>query len=176
MSELLQSGQHPDADQLGAFVEHALPPHLQQQTLAHLAICPDCRTIVALSLPPLEKLPEPPLQLARKPWFRGWNLVLPAAAVLTAVVVIIHFRNAATIKSNTTPTQVAVSESPKSLPVPPTAPVVASKPSPPPPRHSYTALQRLLVLPVSQIHRATEHWLILKASPSSLSKVVIPKT
>jgi hypothetical protein len=133
MSELLQSGQHPDADQLSAFVEHALPPHLQQQTLAHLAVCPDCRTIVALSLPPVEESHEPPLPLVRKPWFRGWNLILPAAAALTAVVVIIHVHNAATIRSNTTPTQMAVSEPPKSLPVPPTAPVVASKPSPPPP-------------------------------------------
>jgi hypothetical protein len=132
MSELLQSGQHPDADQLSAFAEHALPPHLQKQTLAHLAVCPNCRTIVALSLPPVEDLPEPPLQLVRKPWFRGWHLVLPAAAALTALVVIIHVHNAATIRSNTTPTQMAISEPPKSLSVPPTAPVVASKPSPPP--------------------------------------------
>ncbi len=52
MSELLQAGQHPDADQLNAFVEHTLPAHEQQQTLAHLAVCPACRQIVALSLPP----------------------------------------------------------------------------------------------------------------------------
>ena len=133
MSEFLQSGQHPDADQLSALVEHALPPHLQQQTLAHLAVCPDCRTIVALSLPPVEELPEPPLQLVRKPWFRGWNLVLPGAAALTAVVVIIQVHNAATIKNNTRPTQMAVSEPPKPLSVQPSAPVVVSKPSPPPP-------------------------------------------
>ena len=57
MSEILQAGQHPDADQLNAFVEHTLPAHEQQQTLAHLAICPACRQIVALSLPPADESP-----------------------------------------------------------------------------------------------------------------------
>ena len=53
MSDLTQFGQHPDADQLTAFVEHALPPHEREQTLAHLATCEHCRAVVALSLPPL---------------------------------------------------------------------------------------------------------------------------
>ena len=57
MSELFQAGQHPDADQLNAFVEHTLPAHEQQQTLAHLALCPHCRQIVALSLPPGDESP-----------------------------------------------------------------------------------------------------------------------
>ena len=57
MSELLQSGQHPDADQLSAFLEHALPAHEQEETLAHLAICPHCRSIVALSMPTADPLP-----------------------------------------------------------------------------------------------------------------------
>src|ERR1017187_9988807 len=86
MSELLQSGQHPDADQLSAFIEHALPAHEQEQTLAHLAICPHCRSIVALSLPPAEELPEPHPEPVRRPWLSGWNLVWPAAAALAALI------------------------------------------------------------------------------------------
>ena len=54
MSELFQSGQHPDADQLSAFMEHALPAHEQEQTLAHLFICPRCGVIVALASIPAE--------------------------------------------------------------------------------------------------------------------------
>jgi hypothetical protein len=86
MSEILQSGQdrnvmqHPDADQLSAFAEHALPEHERQATLLHLAVCLDCRAIVALSLPPAESVAEPPPTPVRSPWFSGWNLAWPIAA------------------------------------------------------------------------------------------------
>src|SRR5580693_4924805 len=93
MSELLQSGQHPDADQLSAFVEHTLPAHEQQQTLAHLANCPACRQIVALSLPPADETPV--LQPAvRRRWFPRWHLAwagIPAFAAL--ILVILFVRN-----------------------------------------------------------------------------------
>jgi carboxypeptidase family protein/putative zinc finger protein len=85
MSDLLQSGQHPDADQLSAFIEHALPAHEQEETLAHLAICPHCRSIVALSLPAIEVLPEAPPEAARRPWLSGW-MMLPAGAALAALI------------------------------------------------------------------------------------------
>ena len=117
MSELLQPGQHPDADQLNAFVEHALPQHEHQQTLAHLAICPDCRTIVSLSLPTVEESPVPEPEPARKPWFSGWNLAWPAAAALAGLVVILYVRNAATTRSSTAGTQVAISQLEASLAV-----------------------------------------------------------
>src|SRR5271154_6109518 len=128
MSELLQSGQHPDADQLNAFVEHTLPPHEQQQTLAHLAVCSDCRTIVSLSLPPVDELPKPQPEPVRKPWYFGWSLILPAAAAFAALTVIIHIRNSAPIKSPDAQTQMAVSQPPASPPEPKTSPVPASKP------------------------------------------------
>ena len=51
MSETLQSGRHPDADQISAFVESALPAYEREQVLDHLAVCTECRAIVALSLP-----------------------------------------------------------------------------------------------------------------------------
>jgi hypothetical protein len=94
MSDLLQSGQHPnprhpDPDQLSAFAEQALPAHVYQETLAHLAICPDCRTIVALSLPVVEEVPRPAPVPQRKPWFSGWNLAWPAAVALAGLTFVI---------------------------------------------------------------------------------------
>jgi hypothetical protein len=134
MSELLQSGHHPDADQLNAFVEHTLPPHEQQQTLAHLAICADCRSIVSLSLPPVDESPTLQPELVRKRWFSGWNLAWPVAAALAALVVILYVRNAASTRSSTARTQMAISQPHVSLPVPeastipaPTSPPLSSE-------------------------------------------------
>jgi hypothetical protein len=110
MSELLQSGQHPDADQLSAFIEHALPAHEQEQTLAHLAICPHCRSVVALSLPAVEELAKPHLEPVRRPWLSGWNLVWPAAAALVALVLVgIYIRNRSILPSHA---QTALSQPP----------------------------------------------------------------
>ncbi len=78
MSDLLQSGQHPDADQLSAFIEDALPAHEQEETLAHLATCSHCRSIVALSLPPTEVLAEAHPETVRRPWLSSWIMVWPA--------------------------------------------------------------------------------------------------
>jgi hypothetical protein len=132
MSELLQSGHHPDADQLNAFVEHTLPPHEQQQTLAHLAICADCRAIVSLSLPPVDESPRLQPETVRKPWFSGWNLAWPVAAALAGLVVIIYVRNAVTT-SSTARTEVAISQPHASLAIPeastipaPTSPPLSS--------------------------------------------------
>ena len=110
MSELLQSGQHPDADQLSAFIEHALPAHELEQTLAHLAICPHCRSIVALSLPAVEESPVPQAAPVRPPWLSGWNLVLPAAAALAALILAgIYIRRDLVVPSHTPPAQTAQS-------------------------------------------------------------------
>jgi Carboxypeptidase regulatory-like domain/Putative zinc-finger len=98
MSELLQSGQHPDADQLSAFVEHVLPAHEQEETLAHLAVCSACRSIVALSLPAVEERPIP--QPVRRPWFSGWNLVWSGTAALAATVLVgVLLRNSSSVTS-----------------------------------------------------------------------------
>jgi Carboxypeptidase regulatory-like domain len=88
MSELLQAGQHPDADQLNAFVEHTLPAHQQQQTLAHLAICPECRQIVALSLPPGDESPILQPQAVRPRWL-PWAGI-PALAALILVILFVR--------------------------------------------------------------------------------------
>jgi hypothetical protein len=89
----LQSTRHPDADELSAFLEQALPPHERELTLAHLAGCAHCRGILALALSEAEPslLPQP----ARRPWFAGWNLALPIGALLAAAVTIaVYLRGA----------------------------------------------------------------------------------
>jgi hypothetical protein len=97
MSEILQPGQHPDADQLNAFVEHNLPIHEQQETLAHLATCADCRAIVYLAQP--TELVQPRPIATRKPWFSGWNLACPAVAALACLAIFtVHLHNIGTAK------------------------------------------------------------------------------
>jgi hypothetical protein len=91
MSEHFQPGQHPDADWLSAFIDHALPPHERQETLTHLAQCADCRSIVFLAQEAaVEELPaeEPVAQLPhlRKRWFSGWTLAWPAAALAACLI------------------------------------------------------------------------------------------
>ena len=63
---------HPDADALTAFAEHALPEVERAVVLEHMARCSECRDIVALALPAIE-----PVQTAIGPSPRGW-LTWPA--------------------------------------------------------------------------------------------------
>jgi hypothetical protein len=97
-------GVHPDADQLSAFVEHALPVHERNDVLAHLAGCRDCRETVVMALPPAEVfertaaavaavpaaalMAAAPVKVAappRRPWFTRWTILLPAAAAVAAL-------------------------------------------------------------------------------------------
>src|ERR1700756_1440002 len=128
MSDLLQTGHHPDADQLNAFVEHALPAHEQEQTLAHLALCPACRQIVALSLPPAAESPAPQPEPTRKYWFFRWPLAWAGIPVVAALVLFIIFiRNGTTTARQTSaPTQIAASRPPAPPAARATAPVVAT--------------------------------------------------
>jgi hypothetical protein len=93
MSKFLQLGQHLDADQVSAFIDHALPRHAQEEMLAHLAVCAECRETVALSSPPNEAAPVAAVKEKRKRWFWGVAILTPAAAAvaLTAVFLFVHF-------------------------------------------------------------------------------------
>ena len=116
MSELLQAGQHPDADQLNAFVEHTLPEHEQQQTLAHLAVCPACRQIVALSLPPGDESPILQPETVRHRWWAWAGIPALAALILVSLFV----RNAErTVRPTSAPVQIA--DTRPSAPPPPAA-------------------------------------------------------
>src|ERR1019366_7315154 len=132
MSTLFQPGQHPDADQLNAFVEHALPLHEQQATLAHLAACADCRAIVYLAQPAAPEAPAQPQPVPPRPWFSGWMLAFPAAAALACLIFLtVHFRD-------TTSHQIAVPNTAhiEPPPPPPAAPPESAAPPAPAPVHT----------------------------------------
>ena len=119
MSERL----HPDADQLNAFVEQALPAHEREQTLAHLAECAACRQVVALSLPPRTQ-PE----VARAPWYfgnwySGWRLAWAGVPALAVIIVLLIFLRAGRVP---TPT---VTEMDTARVVTPAEPAAPSPPS-----------------------------------------------
>ena len=134
MSDLLQTGHHPDADQLSAFVEHALPEHEQEQTLAHLAVCPACRQIAALSLPPADESAIPRPELTRKYWFLRWHLAWAAVPAVAALALFITFiRNGTpTARQTSAPAQIAAARPPASPAVPatPGAPAASNKQQP----------------------------------------------
>jgi hypothetical protein len=93
MSKHLQSGRHPDADQISAFVDHALPEHEREEMLAHLAECTDCRGTVALSLPSIEAVRK------SKSWFWDLRFLLPVGAAALAVVLLyVHHATNSQIK------------------------------------------------------------------------------
>lgn len=135
MSTLFQPGQHPDADQLNAFVEHALPLHEQQATLAHLAACADCRAIVYFAQPAVLEAPAQPQPVrTRAPLFARWMLAFPAAAALACLIFLtVHFRD-------TTSHQIAVPNTAhiETPPPPPAAPPESAAPpaSAPAPVHT----------------------------------------
>ena len=113
MSENFLSGYHPDADQIAAFVEHALPAHEREQMLDHLAGCRECRAIVALSLPEVEEPAKPSPASARRPWWAGWGLAWPAAAAIAALsFMVLYVHHAAVAPAKREEAQVAVSPPP----------------------------------------------------------------
>ncbi len=103
---VLPESEHPDADLLTAFAEQTLSPAERVATLEHLALCGDCREVIALALPPVEivavplaaeteaDLATPVLAKAERSWLTsaGWpKLGWPSlrwAALAAGVVVV----------------------------------------------------------------------------------------
>ncbi len=132
MSDGLQFGRHPDADQLSAFVEQALPAHEREATLAHLAICAECRAVVALSQPAAAPHSAPAENPARRAWFHGWNLVWPATATLAALALAIVFvyHSNSTRSSPGAPAEMAVARPPAPIAPPRQPQKPSSAPAP----------------------------------------------
>jgi hypothetical protein len=89
MSEYPQSGLHPDADSLNAFIEGVQPEHERLECLAHLAECPLCREVVYLAQ---ESEPAQPLPVraAGNSFWKRWVTPVPVltAAAVTALLVL----------------------------------------------------------------------------------------
>jgi anti-sigma factor ChrR (cupin superfamily) len=84
------AGLHPDADTLTAYTEQSLPPAEHQTVLAHLAMCPPCRDVIALSQ---SELPELAIQTVLAPappsrWRRLFSPAFGLAASAAAMAVI----------------------------------------------------------------------------------------
>jgi hypothetical protein len=87
-------GEHPDANLLSAFAEHALTDPEREQVLDHLSRCADCRQILALAAPEeaAERLATAALAPAgAKPsWWRSpilhWGAFTAAALVMLIAV------------------------------------------------------------------------------------------
>jgi hypothetical protein len=128
MRERIQYGQtsgfdgepHPDADQIAAFVEKALPAHEREAMLAHLALCPDCRMTVALTFKGQELAAQPVEGGGRRAWFRGWRLAcLTGAAFAVMAVSALYMRDTVELKNRRSASQqVAVARQPE---IPPAA-------------------------------------------------------
>lgn len=109
MNDFLQSGLHPDADQISAFAEGALSAHERDRVLGHLALCPRCRAVVALALPPANEPAQPlPAKLRWENWFTVRNLAWTTAAALAATVVFtVYVYRAATTRNRQAPVAIA---------------------------------------------------------------------
>jgi hypothetical protein len=134
MNELFQPGQHPDADQLSAFAEQALPAHEQQQMLAHLAHCAVCREVVFLAEEAAVVAQAAPLPASNRvsgglgswlsKWFSGWNLAWSAAALACLIVLAVQLHrfkarssgDASTTIASNTPSANSASVSPQAMP------------------------------------------------------------
>ena len=96
MNQVIQSGNHPDAESLNAFVEQALTGTEREQVLAHMATCGRCRQVVYLAQETarIEGQVVTPVALGergrekaqtykqRRNWFEGWRLAwIPVAAL-----------------------------------------------------------------------------------------------
>jgi hypothetical protein len=96
---------HPDADLLTALAEQALSMSERESIFEHLALCEDCREVVALALPAVEsKAPmagesdvvrtneSMPERAARRPIFAWpnlrWAALAAGVAVVTALVIV----------------------------------------------------------------------------------------
>jgi hypothetical protein len=87
---------HPDADTLTAYVEQLLPTQERETISTHLAVCGDCREILALSQSPVPELEaQPVIKPAAVPAWRrfftpGFGLAGMVAAMAVIAVVVIQ--------------------------------------------------------------------------------------
>ncbi len=84
-----QAGDHPEADMLAAFAEGALPVRERATVLAHLAQCPACREVTALSSAENDRevaLPSPYVQRGAAWWRWRWAAAVAIGCLVLAVV------------------------------------------------------------------------------------------
>ncbi|MFZ0817161.1 MAG: zf-HC2 domain-containing protein [Candidatus Sulfotelmatobacter sp.] len=107
---------HPDADLLTAFAEHALGRAERASVVEHLALCGDCRDVVALALPANETVVVPATADVRSGWLSlpvlRWGVVTAGLLVVTSVGVQQYrlHHHEQIVASNVVPSNVAQSK------------------------------------------------------------------
>src|SRR6516165_7871635 len=82
-----RSENHPDPNLLSAFVEQTLRDRERTAVLEHLALCGDCRDIVALAAPPVESsVAHDTGRGQRVSWF-AWPVLRWGALAVCLVIV-----------------------------------------------------------------------------------------
>jgi hypothetical protein len=91
MNDLLQPGQHLEADQLNAFLEGVLPEHERLESLAHLSECSHCRQIVFLArqAQQAEELAPAKAVPTWREWFRFSPMSMLSAATIAVACALI---------------------------------------------------------------------------------------
>lgn len=91
MNPNLQPGIHPDADQLSVFVEGAATVREQENMLAHLSECAECRKAVFLMQPHEET--QRAAAMPEKGWIWRWLVPvgLPVAALACGLIAVLAY-------------------------------------------------------------------------------------
>jgi hypothetical protein len=90
------AGSHPDADLLTAFAEQSLAGNERALVMEHLAVCGDCRDVIALALPATEIIDHttPAGSTARTGWiswpFLRWGALAAGVVAVISVGVLQH--------------------------------------------------------------------------------------
>jgi hypothetical protein len=114
MSDRRHPGPHPDADQLSAFTEGVLAEPERYETLAHLADCSECRSIVFLAQ---QAVPTSAAQHETIPTWRRWlpPLSLATAGVACGLIAVFWLRP----RSTSAPASHEVAVARQAAPLPP---------------------------------------------------------
>jgi hypothetical protein len=119
MSGPFQTGQHPDADSLAAFLEGVLPEHEQAACLAHFADCARCREIAFAAQEPV---PVSRPVRERRRWFAPIPVFASAAAVCTVGAALWFYAHRAPERPAPRAPEIVVQKAPAPVEAPPTAP------------------------------------------------------
>ncbi len=89
-----ESDGHPDANLLIGFVERNLAGVEREQVMAHLAVCSECREVVALSTPPLQEGGRHAVSRPESVWAQWKFLRFGAGTAVAAVIIaaLVFFR------------------------------------------------------------------------------------
>jgi len=150
---------HPEADLLNAFAEQTLRPAERQTILAHLSLCADCRSILALAQPELIEKQAVFSPTPRRGWFRLPALRFGLALACVAIVgtaVSLHYLPSSPKPSAPIPAQVATATP---------GPMAAAQPAP---------TNSLASTPSSPLDQTTTARAAKKAPANTMAFVMIP--